>query len=131
MFIPFTIVWSQIASASWLKYKSPRQLRRIYLSVARLTFVVFAIQCVIPESLDSLHAIGVLCSINCLCSVKVGSIHYKKEFGQRRRILVEYDRELCLWLHFGYVGIARFRGVEAGMPVYSLAHAPVVPDAAH
>jgi class 3 adenylate cyclase len=33
-----------------------------------------------------------------------------------------YDPDLCLWLHFGYVGIARFRGVEAALPVYSLGH---------
>jgi class 3 adenylate cyclase len=31
-----------------------------------------------------------------------------------------YDRDLCLWLHFGHVGEARFRGLEAAIPVYSL-----------
>jgi hypothetical protein len=31
-----------------------------------------------------------------------------------------YDPELCLWLHFGYAGDARFRGLEATMPVYGL-----------
>ena len=37
-----------------------------------------------------------------------------------------YDPELCLWLHFGYAGEARFRGLEATVPVYSLvAAAPV------
>jgi class 3 adenylate cyclase len=35
-----------------------------------------------------------------------------------------YDPDLCLWLHFGYVGVARFRGVEAAIPVFSLGHAP-------
>lgn len=37
-----------------------------------------------------------------------------------------YDPDLCLWLHFGYVGIARFRGVEAALPIYSLGHAAPV-----
>lgn len=31
-----------------------------------------------------------------------------------------YDRELCLWLHLGYLGEARIRGVEAALPVYAL-----------
>jgi hypothetical protein len=31
-----------------------------------------------------------------------------------------FDRDLCLWLHFGHVGEARFRGLEAAVPVYSL-----------
>jgi class 3 adenylate cyclase len=31
-----------------------------------------------------------------------------------------YDRDLSLWLHFGYVGEVRFRGLEAAIPVYSL-----------
>ena len=34
-----------------------------------------------------------------------------------------YDPDLCLWLHFGYVGEARFRGLEATVPVYSLGYA--------
>lgn len=38
-----------------------------------------------------------------------------------------YDRELCLWLCFGYVGEARFRGVDAAVPVYSLV--PAAPAA--
>ena len=33
-----------------------------------------------------------------------------------------YDRDLCLWLHFGYVGEVRFRGLEAAIPVYSLGY---------
>jgi class 3 adenylate cyclase len=41
-----------------------------------------------------------------------------------------YDRELCLWMHFGYVGEARFRGLEAAVPVWSLvAAAPAAPAA--
>ena len=31
-----------------------------------------------------------------------------------------YDPELCLWLHVGYAGEARFRGLEATVPVYGL-----------
>ena len=34
-----------------------------------------------------------------------------------------YDRDLCLWLHFGYVGEVRFRGLDAAIPVYSLGYA--------
>jgi class 3 adenylate cyclase len=34
-----------------------------------------------------------------------------------------YDRDLSLWLHFGHVGEARFRGLEAAIPVYSLGYA--------
>lgn len=33
-----------------------------------------------------------------------------------------YDRDLCLWLHFGFVGEARFRGIEAAVTVYSLGY---------
>jgi class 3 adenylate cyclase len=35
-----------------------------------------------------------------------------------------YDQDLCIWLHFGYVGEVRFRGLEAAIPVYSLGYAP-------
>jgi class 3 adenylate cyclase len=38
-----------------------------------------------------------------------------------------YDPELCLWLHFGYAGDARFRGLEATVPVYGLVAAPPAP----
>ena len=31
-----------------------------------------------------------------------------------------YDRDLALWLHFGYVGEVRFRGLAAAITVYSL-----------
>jgi class 3 adenylate cyclase len=31
-----------------------------------------------------------------------------------------YDQERGQWLHFGYVGEVRFRGIEAAIPVYSL-----------
>lgn len=31
-----------------------------------------------------------------------------------------YDRDLALWLHFGYVGEVRFRGLEAAITLYSL-----------
>ncbi|HEY5999953.1 MAG TPA: adenylate/guanylate cyclase domain-containing protein, partial [bacterium] len=31
-----------------------------------------------------------------------------------------YDPELCLWVHVGYAGEARFRGLEAKVPVYGL-----------
>ncbi len=34
-----------------------------------------------------------------------------------------YDGDLLLWLHFGYVGEVRFRGLEAAIPVYSLGYA--------
>ncbi|HEX9188814.1 MAG TPA: adenylate/guanylate cyclase domain-containing protein, partial [Vicinamibacteria bacterium] len=34
-----------------------------------------------------------------------------------------FDRDLSLWLHFGHVGEARFRGLEAAIPVYSLGYA--------
>ncbi|HWR98018.1 MAG TPA: adenylate/guanylate cyclase domain-containing protein [Candidatus Methanoperedens sp.] len=41
-----------------------------------------------------------------------------------------YDPELCLWLHVGYAGEARFRGLEATVPVYGLvAAAPATPPA--
>jgi len=33
-----------------------------------------------------------------------------------------FDRDLTLWLHFGYVGEVRFRGLEAAIPVYSLGY---------
>jgi len=33
-----------------------------------------------------------------------------------------YDRELSQWLHFGYVGEVRFRGLAAAIPVYSLGY---------
>jgi class 3 adenylate cyclase len=33
-----------------------------------------------------------------------------------------YDHDLCCWLHFGYVGEVRFRGLEAAIPVYSLGY---------
>jgi len=33
-----------------------------------------------------------------------------------------YDRDLGLWLHFGYVGEVRFRGLEAAITVYSLGY---------
>jgi class 3 adenylate cyclase len=38
-----------------------------------------------------------------------------------------YDPELCLWLHFGYAGEARFRGLGATMPVYGLVAAAPAP----
>ena len=38
-----------------------------------------------------------------------------------------FDRDLCLWLHFGHVGEARFRGLEAAIPVYSLGFAGPAP----
>ena len=41
-----------------------------------------------------------------------------------------FDRDLCVWLHFGYVGEARFRGLEASVPVYSLVPAPPAAQAA-
>jgi len=34
-----------------------------------------------------------------------------------------YDRDFSQWLHFGYVGEVRFRGLEAAIPVYSLGYA--------
>lgn len=37
-----------------------------------------------------------------------------------------YDPDLCLWLHFGHVGEARFRGLAAAVPVYSLGYAAPV-----
>ena len=41
-----------------------------------------------------------------------------------------YDPDLGLWLHFGYVGEVRFRGLEAAVPVYSLGCTAVAGDAA-
>ncbi len=41
-----------------------------------------------------------------------------------------YDPDLCLWLHFGYAGEARFRGLAASVPIYSLVAAAPAAGAA-